>query len=83
MKYVDRYRLIEHMKELDVPVMIYYPVALHLQKAFAHLNYHKGDFPVTEALCDCVVSLPIHTELDEEQLQYITSNFLKSVELYR
>lgn len=80
LKDVDRYRLIENMKEAGVPVMIYYPVPLHLQKAFAHLHYEKGDFPVAESLCDCVVSLPMHTELDEEQLQYITENFLKFVE---
>lgn len=80
LKDVDRYRLIENMKEAGVPVMIYYPVPLHLQKAFAHLHYEKSDFPVTESLCDCVVSLPMHTELDEEQLQYITENFLKFVE---
>ena len=82
LKNVDRYRLIEHMKELGVPVMIYYPVPLHLQKAFAHLGYHKGDFPVTEALCDCVVSLPMHTELDEEQLRFITENFLKAMDQF-
>lgn len=80
LKDVDRYRLIENMKEAGVPVMIYYPVPLHLQKAFAHLHYEKGNFPVAESLCDCVVSLPMHTELDEEQLQYITENFLKFVE---
>lgn len=80
LKDVDRYRLIENMKEAGVPVMIYYPVPLHLQKAFAHLHYEKGDFPVAESLCDCVVSLPMHTELDEEQLQYITGNLLKFVE---
>ena len=80
LKDVDRYRLIENMKEAGVPVMIYYPVPLHLQKAFAHLHYEKGDFPVAESLCDCVVSLPMHTELDEEQLQYIKENFLKFVE---
>lgn len=79
LKDVDRYRLIENMKEVGVPVMIYYPVPLHLQKAFAHLGYEKGDFPVAESLCDCVVSLPMHTELDEEQLQFITENFLKFV----
>lgn len=80
LKDVDRYHLIENMKEAGVPVMIYYPVPLHLQKAFAHLHYEKGDFPVAESLCDCVVSLPMHTELDEEQLQYITGNLLKFVE---
>ncbi len=77
---VDRFRLIENMKEVGVPVMIYYPVPLHLQKAFAHLGYEKGDFPVAEALCDCVVSLPMHTELDEEQLKYITDNFIRFID---
>ena len=77
---VDRQKLIEGMNEVGVPVMIYYPVPLHLQKAFANAGGKRGDFPVTELLCDSVVSLPIHTELDEEQLTHITSNFLRIVE---
>ena len=52
--------------------MIYYPVPLHLQKAYQDPRYKKGDFPVAERLMDCVLSLPMHTELDEEQLKYIT-----------
>ena len=54
--------------------MVYYPVPLHLQKAFRYLGYHEGDFPVSEQLCRTVLSLPMHTELDEEQLKYITDS---------
>lgn len=71
LKGVDRASLIAKMKEVGIPVMIYYPVPLHLQKAFAHLNGRPGDFPVTEKLCETVISLPMHTELDEEQLSFI------------
>ncbi len=77
---INRAQLIEKMKDADIPVMIYYPVPLHLQKAFAHLGWKVGDFPVAESLCQCVVSLPMHTELDDEQLNYITENFLKNIE---
>jgi dTDP-4-amino-4,6-dideoxygalactose transaminase len=56
--------------------MIYYPVPLHLQKAYLDPRYKPGDFPVTEYLCHHVISLPIHTELEEEQLLYITHNIL-------
>ena len=47
--------------------MIYYPVPLHLQKAYSNLGYGKGDLPVAEKLSEQVLSLPIHTELKEEQ----------------
>ena len=56
--------------------MIYYPVPLHMQKAYLDPRYKEGDFPVTEMLCKSVISLPMHTELDEEQLNYITTNVL-------
>jgi dTDP-4-amino-4,6-dideoxygalactose transaminase len=55
-----------------VPSMIYYPVPLHVQKAYAHLGYSPDDFPVTRELTEQVLSLPMHTELDDEQLAYIT-----------
>ena len=79
LKDIDRQKLIDKMKVADIPVMIYYPVPLHLQKVFASLGGKEGDFPVTEDLCTRVVSLPIHTELTEEQLEYITGNFLESI----
>lgn len=76
---VDRNLLIKKMNEAGIPVMIYYPVPLHLQEAFADLGGQKGDFPVTEALCDCVISLPMHSEIDEEQAEHITTTLLKSL----
>ncbi|HYW95441.1 MAG TPA: DegT/DnrJ/EryC1/StrS family aminotransferase [Bacteroidales bacterium] len=63
----------KHLKNKNVPSMVYYPVGLHVQKAYEDLGYAEGDFPVTEDLCNKVLSLPMHTELDEEQLEYITS----------
>lgn len=63
----------------DIPAMIYYPIPLHLQKAYCSEQYQKGDFPIAEDLAQCVLSLPMHTELDEEQLNYITSCLLEVV----
>jgi len=74
---VDRAKLIENMNSVEVPVMIYYPVPLHLQNAFASLGGKTGDLPVTEALCNEVISLPMHTELSLEQLEWITRHLLK------
>lgn len=73
---LDRKALIDFMSSRDIPVMIYYPVPLHMQKAYLDPRYKAGDFPVTEALSDQVISLPMHTELDEEQLSHITSSLL-------
>lgn len=67
-----RNNLRECLENEGIPSMIYYPVPLHMQKAYAHLGYREEDFPVTGRLCGEVLSLPIHTELDEEQLAYIT-----------
>ena len=76
----DRTALKEFLASKEIPMMIYYPVPLHLQKAYLDPRYKQGDFPVTEQLCSCVFSLPMHTELDEETLKYITDSvkeFLK------
>jgi len=78
-KGTDRKALLDHMASKDIPVMIYYPVSLHLQKAYIDPRYKPGDFPVTESLSDSVISLPMHTELDEEQLSYITKSLLDFV----
>ena len=77
LKEVDRDKLISYMNEKQIPVMIYYPVPLHLQKAYKDARYKQGDFPVSEALAASVISLPMHTELDMEQLEYIVGNLLK------
>lgn len=73
---VDRTKLREQLQEKGVPAMIYYPIPLHEQKAYKSDRYKSGDFPVTETLCKSVLSLPMHTELDEETLKYITDTLL-------
>ena len=74
---VDRNAFREFLASKGIPAMIYYPIPLHLQKAYLDPRYKAGDFPVTEKLCASVVSLPMHTELDEETLKYITTSVLK------
>ena len=76
---VDRDALRAALAEAGVPAMIYYPMPLHMQKAYQDARYQTGDFPVAERLADCVLSLPMHTELDEEQLEYITMQVLKNL----
>jgi len=61
------------LAEKGIPSMIYYPKPLHLQEAYQYLGYRKGDFPVSEKLSEQVLSLPMHTELTDEQLDFITS----------
>lgn len=61
------------LQSKGIPCMIYYPLPLHLQDAYQYLGYQKGDFPVSEVLSEQVLSLPMHTELTEEELKYITS----------
>ena len=75
----DRDRLREALAEKGIPAMIYYPVPLHQQKAYRDPRYKDGDFPVAERLAACVLSLPMHTELDEEQLEYITTNVIANL----
>ena len=76
---VSRDELQKHLQSKNIPSAIYYPVPLHLQKAYLPYGYKRGDFPVTETLSNIVLSLPMHTELDEEQLDYITSSVLSFV----
>jgi dTDP-4-amino-4,6-dideoxygalactose transaminase len=71
--YIDRTALQKHLKENGIPTMIYYPVPLHKQKAYQENN--KGEeFPVTEKLSETVLSLPIHTEITEEEQQFIADS---------
>jgi UDP-2-acetamido-2-deoxy-ribo-hexuluronate aminotransferase len=74
---IDRAKLREQLAEKGIPAMIYYPIPLHMQNAFKSDRFKQGDFPVTEKLCATVLSLPIHTELDEETLKYITETVLE------
>lgn len=77
---VDRTKLMEHLQSKGISSAIYYPVPLHMQKAYIDPRYKEGDFPVTEYLCKNVVALPIHTEFDDETLEFITSSVLEFVE---
>jgi UDP-2-acetamido-2-deoxy-ribo-hexuluronate aminotransferase len=68
-----------HLEKCSVPAMIYYPVPLHVQKAYSDLGYKKGDFPVAEQACEEVLSLPMHTELDADQLHHICESVIEFV----
>ncbi|GGC76811.1 cell surface polysaccharide biosynthesis protein [Flavobacterium lutivivi] len=68
--------LMEHLLANQIPCAIYYPIPLHSQKAYADARYKEEDFPVTNQLVKEVISLPMHTELDDEQINYITSTVL-------
>ena len=76
---IDREGLRQHLADRGIPSMIYYPVPLHLQRAYRDVRYQSGDFPVAERLCQCVLSLPMHTELSAEQLEYITRSVLEYI----
>jgi dTDP-4-amino-4,6-dideoxygalactose transaminase len=71
LKNVDREKFIAHLSAKDIPCMIYYPVPGHLQKMFGEQNKTTWDLSVTDSLTPCVCSLPIHTEMDQEQLAHI------------
>ncbi len=76
---IDRAKLREQLSERGIPAMIYYPIPLHEQKAYKSDRFKKEDFPVTEKLCATVLSLPMHTEMDEETLKYICTNLLELI----
>ena len=72
--------LLAHLQEKGIPCAIYYPIPLHKQKAYADARYIDADFPVTNMLCEQVIALPMHTELDAEQIEFITSTVLNFVQ---
>ncbi len=77
---INREELIKYLTDKGIPAMIYYPVPLHQQKAYHDPRYKDGDFPVSEKLAKTVMSLPMHSELDSEQLEYITTEILNYIE---
>jgi len=77
----DRDALAAHLNENGIPCGVYYPIPLHLQKAYIDDRYKEENFKVTNQLIKEVISLPMHTELDDEQIEFITStviSFLKN-----
>ena len=75
-EFVDRNKLQEYLKEKGIPSMIYYPVPLHKQKAYLH-NSSGDSFTVTEKISKTVLSLPIHTELNREEQEFIVSSIVE------
>jgi UDP-2-acetamido-2-deoxy-ribo-hexuluronate aminotransferase len=74
-----RDELHKHLLDNNIPNAIYYPVALHAQKAYQDERYNESDFPVTNQLIQTVISLPMHTELEKDQLEFITKTILDFV----
>lgn len=73
----DRDGLMQHLLDKGIPCAIYYPIPLHSQKAYADSRYNESDFPVTNQLVKEVISLPMHTELDDEQIKFITDSVIE------
>ena len=71
--------LMAHLQSKQIPCAIYYPIPLHKQKAYTDARYNEADFPVTNLLSDEVIALPMHTELDDEQIKFITDSILEFV----
>lgn len=69
---VDRDALVKHLNDNGIPCGVYYPIPLHAQKAYKDSRYNEADFTVTNQLVKQVISLPMHTELDDEQINFIT-----------
>ncbi|HBK82614.1 MAG TPA: transcriptional regulator [Flavobacterium sp.] len=69
--------LLTHLQSKEIPCAIYYPIPLHSQKAYTDSRYKEEDFAVTNQLCKEVIALPMHTELDDEQIKYITDSILE------
>ena len=72
----DRDAVVAHFQELGIPCGVYYPIPLHLQKAYVDERYKEKDFTVTNQLIREVISLPMHSELDEAQIQFICKSLL-------
>jgi UDP-2-acetamido-2-deoxy-ribo-hexuluronate aminotransferase len=73
----SRDELKKYLESKKIPVMIYYPGPLHTQEAYRYLGYRENEFPVTDTLCREVLSLPMHPEMEKDQLDYIILNVLK------
>lgn len=73
----DRDAMMQHLLDKGIPCAIYYPIPLHLQKAYLDSRYKEEDFQNTNLLVKEVISLPMHTELDDQQIKFITDSVLE------
>lgn len=76
---IDRDALVKHLASNNIPCGVYYPIPLHAQKAYKDERYNEADFTVTNALVQCVISLPMHTELQDDQIDFITKTVIEFV----
>jgi dTDP-4-amino-4,6-dideoxygalactose transaminase len=72
----ERDRVRAALQDVGIQSAVHYPVPIHLQKAYAHLDYRSGDLPMTEALCEHCLSLPIYPELSKEKISRVASVLL-------
>lgn len=73
----------KYLQENRIPAMVYYPGPLHMQEAYHYLGYGINDFPVTNELCREVLSLPVHTEMEQDQLEHITGSVIEFFEKHK
>ncbi|TVZ52963.1 dTDP-4-amino-4,6-dideoxygalactose transaminase [Dokdonia sp. Hel_I_53] len=78
-KDTNRDALVTHLNENGIPCGVYYPIPLHSQKAYKDKRYNESDFPVTNAIVKDCISLPMHTELDDEQIAFITQTVINFI----
>jgi UDP-2-acetamido-2-deoxy-ribo-hexuluronate aminotransferase len=80
LKNMDRDAVKKKLAERGIPTMIYFPLQLHLQKAYRDGRYSEGMLPITEELSKTVISLPIHTEMEKDQLDFIAQEFISATQ---
>ena len=80
---IDRDALVQHLNQAGIPCGVYYPIPLHAQKAYTDERYQEADFSVTNALVQSVISLPMHTELEQDQIDFITQTVIDYVNTHR
>ncbi|WP_121050016.1 DegT/DnrJ/EryC1/StrS family aminotransferase [Lacinutrix venerupis] len=76
----DRDALVQHLNDKGIPCGVYYPIPLHKQKAYMDSRYNEADFKVTNQLVKEVISLPMHTELEDDQIEFITKTVIEFID---
>ena len=76
----NREKLTQYLNQKGISTGIYYPIPLHLQKAYKNLGYKRGDFPASEYLSDRTFAIPIYPELTHEHKEYIANTLLQTAD---
>ena len=79
----ERENIISEMKQSDVPIMVYYPVPMHMQTAYNYLGYKPEDLPVCYEYSKRVFSIPMHAYLTEEEIVFIVEKLKEICHRYR